>query len=107
MEETQSSCQNSSVLPSQQLYILLAFAIFGFFTNLASVTYLVKNFTLKKAIYQVLITDSIVNVLGKVSLVVESSFGVFRKAKYLFPFITNLQGYYSKIGSSREEIQVV
>ena len=66
MEGNQSSCQNSSVLPSQQRYILLAFAIFGFFTNLASVAYLVKNLTLKKAIYQVLITDSIVNVLGKV-----------------------------------------
>ena len=66
MEETQTSDQNSSMLPSLQLYILLVFAIFGFFTNLASVTYLVKNFTLKKAIYQVLITDSTVNVLGKV-----------------------------------------
>ena len=60
MEETKTT------LPSLQLYILLVFAIFGFFTNLASATYLVKNFTLKKAIYQVLITDSTVNVLGKV-----------------------------------------
>ena len=71
MEETHLPSNSCHGFQTQQLYILLVFGIFGITTNLASATYLVKNFTLKKAINQVLITDSIVSILGTVTLVVE------------------------------------
>ena len=73
MDEQQSTSDSCFWFPTLHVYSMIVTSIFGIITNSASVAYLKKNFQLNKAIYQILISDALLNIIGTVVLVVEFS----------------------------------
>ena len=75
---SQVSIQSCHGFPVPQAWTVLAIGPVGLFFNTASVFHLMKNFTLKKSIHQVLLIDSVICTISPlVLIVVAASYLVF------------------------------
>ena len=66
----QVSMQSCHGFPVPQLWTLLAIGAIGLFFNTTSIFHLMKNFTLKKSIHQVLLIDSVICTISSLVLIV-------------------------------------
>ena len=69
----QALMQSCHGFPVPQLWTLLAIGAIGLFFNATSVFHLMKNFTLKKSIHQVLLIDSVICTISSLVLIVVAS----------------------------------
>ena len=66
----QTSTRQCHGIPIPQLWTVLAIGAFGLFFNTTSVFHIMKNFTIKKSILQVLLIDSIICIVSSLVLIV-------------------------------------
>jgi hypothetical protein len=66
----QTSTKQCHGFPIPQLWAVLGIGAFGLFFNATSVFHIMKNFTLKKSILQVLLIDSIICIVSSLVLIV-------------------------------------
>ena len=69
----QTSTKQCHGFPIPQLWTVLGIGVFGLFFNVTSVFHIMKNFTIKKSILQVLLIDSIICIVSSLVLIVVSA----------------------------------